>query len=491
MILSDLTIEQAHESLQKGDFTVTDLVQAYLANIKEKNSDINAYVEVYADALEQAKHAEEMFAHGTATLMTGIPVALKDNMLYDGHTVSAGSKMLENYHATYDAFIVAELKKAGAVFLGRTNMDEFAMGSSTETSAFGITKNPLDTTRVPGGSSGGAVASVAMDGALVSLGSDTGGSIRQPSSFTGLVGLKPTYGAVSRSGIIAMASSLDQVGPIGKSVHDVEILFNAINGYDVKDSTSVPKEARRPVGSNVSSGPRADSPDHSETLTPIVLKKRLGIPREFLSGEGIDADVLKNFDENCQKLKDAGYELVDVSLQLIKYSLAVYYILQPAEVSSNMARYDGIRYGLHEDADKLFDVYAKSRGKGFGKEVRRRILLGTYILSHGYYDAYYTTAVKVRDAIKAELAQAFESVDVIITPTVPFLPFKFGEKSKDPVAMYMSDLFCVPANIAGTPAISIPSGTTENGLPFGLHIMAPLFGEETLFAIGKDFEKRV
>jgi aspartyl-tRNA(Asn)/glutamyl-tRNA(Gln) amidotransferase subunit A len=469
--LKTLTIESTHESLKRGDFTVTDLVNAYLEIIKEKNSDINAYVEVYDDALAQAKYAEEMFANSTATLMTGIPVALKDNMLNVGHIASASSKMLEKYHATYDAGVVSQLKKEGAVFLGRTNMDEFAMGSSTETSAFGITKNPLDISRVPGGSSGGAVASVAMNGALVSLGSDTGGSIRQPASFTGLVGLKPTYGAVSRSGIIAMASSLDQVGPIGKTVRDVEILFNTINEYDPKDSTSVPKDERH--------------------FVPTPIRKRIGIPREFLSGEGIDSEVMKNFDENCQKLKDAGYELVDVSLPLIKYSLAVYYILQPAEVSSNMARYDGIRYGLHEDADKLFDVYAKSRGKGFGKEVRRRILLGTYILSHGYYDAYYTTAVKVRDAIKAELAQAFESVDAIITPTVPFLPFKFGEKSKDPVAMYMSDLFCVPANIAGTPAISIPSGTTENGLPFGLHIMAPLFGEETLFAIGKDFEKRV
>jgi len=468
--LKNLTIESAHESLKRGDFTVTDLVNAYLEIIKEKNPDINAYVEVYDDALMQAKRAEEMFANGTATLMTGIPVALKDNMLNVGHIASASSKMLEKYHATYDAGVVSQLKKEGAVFLGRTNMDEFAMGSSTETSAFGITKNPLDTSRVPGGSSGGAVASVAMNGALVSLGSDTGGSIRQPASFTGLVGLKPTYGTVSRFGIIAMASSLDQVGPIGKTVRDVEILFNTINEYDAKDSTSVPKEKR---------------------VFSLSPKKKIGIPREFLKGEGIDSEVMKNFDENCQKLKDAGYELVDVSLPLIKYSLAVYYILQPAEVSSNMARYDGIRYGLHEDADKLFDVYAKSRGKGFGKEVRRRILLGTYILSHGYYDAYYTTAVKVRDAIKVELAEAFESVDAIITPTVPFLPFTFGEKSKDPVAMYMSDLFCVPANIAGTPAISIPSGITENGLPFGLHIMAPLFGEETLFAIGKDFEKRV
>jgi aspartyl-tRNA(Asn)/glutamyl-tRNA(Gln) amidotransferase subunit A len=467
--LKNLTIEKAHESLKKGEYTVTDLVNAYLEVIKEKNSDINAYLEVYDDVHEQAKRAEQMFKEGKATLMTGIPLALKDNMLVKGHIASAASKILETYKATYDAGIIKELRQQGAVFLGRANMDEFAMGSSTETSAYGNTKNPIDTSRVPGGTSGGSVAAVAMDGALVSLGSDTGGSIRQPAAFCGVVGMKSTYGTVSRSGIISMASSLDQVGPIGKTVRDVEILYEAINGYDTMDSTSIPKEDR---------------------LRPRSLKRKLGVPRSFLSGDGIDKEVLKNFEESCEKLKASGYELVDVSLPLIKYSLAVYYIIMPAEVSSNLARYDGIKYGLSVEADSLYDVYTKTRGKGFGREVRRRILLGTYILSHGYYDAYYNKAVAVRNAIIAELNAVFETVDAIITPTVPFPPFKFGEKSKDPISMYMSDLFTVPANIAGIPAISIPSGQTENGLPLGFQILAPHFGEDILFSVGKAFENR-
>jgi len=467
--LKDLTIEETHNHFKNGDFTVRELVDAYLEVIKEKNPDINAYLEVYSDLDIQISKAEEIFKNGTDTLMTGIPISIKDNMLFDGHVASASSKILGGYKATYDAGVIKQLKKQGTIFLGRTNMDEFAMGSSTETSAYGNTKNPLDTARVPGGSSGGAVSSVAMDGAMAALGSDTGGSIRQPAAFTGLVGLKPTYGAVSRFGIISMASSLDQVGPLGKTVRDVEIIFNAINAYDRLDSTSIPLEKRK--------------------ISNPSKPKRIGVPKEFLSGDGIEKEVLQNFEESCQKLKNEGYELVDVSLPLIKYSLAVYYILMPAEVSSNLARYDGIRYGLHEEGDKLLDIYTKSRGKGFGKEVRRRILLGTYILSHGYYDAYYNTAVRVRHAIKNELANIFLNVDAIITPTSPCLPFKFNEKIEDPIAMYMSDLFTVPANIADIPAISIPSGKNANGLPFSLHIMAPYLREDILFAIGKDFEK--
>ncbi len=468
--LKNLTISNTHSSLLNGDFTVTELIKEYLAVIAEKNSSINAYLEIYDDIFEQAKQAEEMFQNGTATLMTGIPVALKDNMLNEGHIASASSLVLKNHVATYDSFVVKQLKNQGAVFLGRTNMDEFAMGSSTETSAYGNTKNPLDESRVPGGSSGGSVAALAMNGTLVALGSDTGGSIRQPAAFCGLVGLKPTYGAVSRSGIISMGSSLDQVGPFGKNVTDTEILFKAINGYDEMDSTSVKLNDR------------ADAKP---------LKKKIGVPKSFLQGGGMEPEILKNFEESCKKLENAGYEIIDISLPLIKYSLAVYYIISPAEVSSNLARYDGIRYGLHEEADKLFEVYTKSRGKGFGKEVRRRILLGTYILSHGYYDAYYNTAIKVRHAIKEELKTAFMEVDAIITPTSPFMPFKFGEKSDDPIGMYLSDLFSVPANIADIPAISIPSGKNSEGLPFGLHIMAPIFREDILFAIGKDFEKLV
>lgn len=466
--LKNLTIEKAHESFKNGEYTVTELVNEYLKVIKEKNGEINAFIEIYDDVLDQAKNAEEMFKNGKATLMTGIPIALKDNMLFNGHIASASSKILENYVATYDSGIVKQLKGQGVVFLGRTNMDEFAMGSSTETSAYGNTKNPLDTTRVPGGSSGGAVSAVAMNGALVSLGSDTGGSIRQPASFTGLVGLKPSYGTVSRFGIISMGSSLDQVGPFGKTVRDAEILFNAINAYDEKDSTSIKKEDR---------------------LSPLPLKKKIGVPRSFLLTEGTDPEITQNFEENCKKLESLGYEIVDVSLPLIKYSLAVYYIICPAEVSSNLARYDGMRYGLHENGNNLYDVYIKSRGKGFGKEVRRRILLGTYILSYGYYDAYYNTAIKVREAIKEELANIFLEVDAIITPTSPVMPFKFGEKIDDPISMYLSDLFSVPANIAGIPAISLPSGKNKDGLPFGLHVMAPFLREDILFTIGKDFEK--
>jgi len=469
--LKNLNIEKTHKHFTDGDFTIRDLVNEYLDVIKEKNHDINAYLEVYDDIDIQIEKAEKIFKDGNATLMTGIPMAIKDNMLCVDHIAGASSKILDGYKATYDAGVIKQLKEQGVIILGRTNMDEFAMGSSTETSAYGNTKNPLDTSRVPGGSSGGAVSAVAMNGALASLGSDTGGSIRQPASFTGLVGLKPTYGTVSRSGIISMASSLDQVGPIGKNVSDVEIIFNAINAYDNLDSTCIPLEKRK--------------------ISNPTISKRLGIPREFLSGEGIDKEVLKNFEESCQKLKNVGYELVDVSLPLIKYSLAVYYIIMPAEVSSNLARYDGIRYGLSEQADKLFDVYSRSRGKGFGKEVRRRILLGTYILSHGYYDAYYNTAIKVRGAIKNELTNIFLNVDAIITPTSPCLPFKFNEKIKDPIAMYMSDLFTVPANIADIPAISIPSGKNSEGLPYGLHIMAPYLREDILFTIGKDFEKQV
>lgn len=467
--LKNLTIEKAHESLKAGDYTVSDLVNVYLGVIKEKNGRINSYLEIYNDLDIQIKKAEEMFRDGTATMLTGIPISLKDNILFEGHIASASSKILENYKATYDSFVVEKLKKQGVVFLGRTNMDEFAMGSSTETSAYGVTRNPLDETRVPGGSSGGPAASLASDMALAALGTETCGSIRQPASFCGLVGLKPTYGAVSRSGIISMGSSLDQVGPFGKNVNDVEILYNAITGYDVKDSTSIPNEMR-----NFKKAP---------------IRKRIAIPREFLNGEGIEGEVLKNFEESCEKLKKVGYELVDVDLPSIKYSLAVYYILMPAEVSSNLARYDGIRYGYSDEGDNLLEVYKKSRGKGFGKEVRRRILLGTYILSHGYHDAYYNTAVKVRQIIKDELVEMFKDFDAFVTPSAPFLPFKLGERLDNPMAMYLCDIFSAPANLADLSSISIPSGKTENGLPFGIQFTAPFLREDILFTIGKDFEK--
>ncbi len=469
--LKNLTIEKAHKAITSKEYTIRDLVESYLEVIKEKNKEINAYLEVFEkDIDEQIKKAEEMFENGTATVLTGIPVAIKDNILFEGHISSASSKMLENYTASYDAFVIEKIKKEGMIILGRTNMDEFAMGSSTQTSAFGITRNPIDTTRVPGGSSGGPAAAVAGYMALVSLGTETCGSVRQPSSFCGLVGIKPTYGSVSRSGIIAMGSSLDQVGPMGKNVSDVEILYNAICGHDVMDSTSLSDEFRSQF-----------------VKTPI--KKRIGVPRSFLNVGGIDKDVLNNFEESCEKLKKLGYEIIDVDSKTMQYSLAVYYILMPAEVSSNLARYDGIRYGLSVKAPNLYDVYAKSKGQGFGKEVRRRLLLGSYILSHGYYDAYYNKAIKVRNMIAEELNIIFNDVDAIISPTVPFPAFKLGEKMNDPMAMYMCDIFSAPANLAGVPAISIPSGKTESGLPLGLQITAPYLREDILFTIGKDFEK--
>jgi len=466
--LRELTINKAHQLLIDQKIKVKDLVDVYLGEIKEKNKDINAYLEIYNNLDEQIEKAQELIDSGGATLLTGIPIAIKDNILYKGQIASASSLILENYVATYDSFVVERLKDEGVIFLGRTNMDEFAMGSSTETSAFGVTKNPHDISRVPGGSSGGSASAVAGDMALVALGTETCGSVRQPASFCGLVGLKPSYGAVSRSGIIAMGSSLDQVGPMAKTVEEVEIVFRAISKYDKKDSTSIPEEKR--------------------DIEKKPLKKKIGIPREFLESGGIDKAVLNNFEETCQKLKSLGYEIVDISLPILKYSLAVYYIIMPAEVSSNLARYDGIRYGLSIDADNLFDVYAKSRASGFGKEVRRRILLGTYVLSHGYYDAYYNTAIKVRKMIKDEINKAFLDIDAFITPTVPFLPFKLGEKLNDPVSMYLCDIFSAPANLANIPAITIPSGKTNEGLPFGVQITAPFLREDVLFQIGKDIE---
>ena len=471
--LKDLNIEKVHKHLKDGDFTVGELTNAYLEVIKEKNSDINAYLEVFHDdIIAQVKKAEDMFQRGVDTLMTGIPIAIKDNILFEGHIASASSKMLENHVAVYDAYVIQKLKKEGVIILGRTNMDEFAMGSSTETSAFGVTKNPYDTSRVPGGSSGGSAAAVASMMALVSLGTETCGSVRQPASFCGLVGMKPTYGAISRNGIIAMGSSLDQVGPMGKTVSDVEILYNSVCGKDPLDSTSLSDEFKSSFKKN-------------------IFKKKIGVPRDFLSGGGIDEVVLKNFEESCQKLKNAGYEIVDVSSSTMQYSLAVYYIIMPAEVSSNLARYDGIRYGFSVDAPNLYEVYTKSKGKGFGKEVRRRLLLGTYILSHGYHDAYYNKALNVRDLIAKELLTIFEEVDAIITPTVPFPAFPLGDKMDDPMSMYMCDIFSAPANLAGIPAISIPSGKTKDGLPLGLQITAPYLREDILFTIGKDFEKLV
>ncbi|MCE9585564.1 Asp-tRNA(Asn)/Glu-tRNA(Gln) amidotransferase subunit GatA [Candidatus Nomurabacteria bacterium] len=463
MDIKNLTIEKAGEMMQKGELTSVDLVSACLKNIEEKNKELNIFLEVFSDALEQAKKADEIIKSGQGTLLTGIPLAIKDNILITGRKVSAGSKMLENYVASYDAYLIKKLKEAGAVFIGRTNMDEFAMGSSTENSAYGVVKNPIDPTRVPGGSSGGSTASVVAGMALGALGTDTGGSIRQPASFCGLVGMKPSYGGVSRNGTMAMSSSLDQIGPVAKTVEDAKIIFDCIVGKDEMDSTSIE------INSENKSG------------------KKIGVPRNWLK-EGVDIEIIKNFEESLEKLKKQGYEIVDIDLPYSKFSLAVYYILMPAEVSTNLSRLDGVRYGLRKEGENMFDTYKKSRSAGFGAETRRRIILGSYVLSHGYYDAYYNKAWKVRHVIEKEFEDIFKKVDFIATPTTPTPAFKFGEK-KDPLQMYLSDIFTVPANISGIPSISIPCGFSSSGLPFGLQFMTSMKNDKNIFSISIDFEK--
>jgi aspartyl-tRNA(Asn)/glutamyl-tRNA(Gln) amidotransferase subunit A len=464
--LKNLTIKKAHDGLLKGEFTSLDLTNAYLEEIKKRNTDVNAYLEVFEDALGQAKLADEIISKGEAKALTGIPLAIKDNLLFKGHRAGASSKILEGYVSTYDAKVIETLKNEGAVIIGRTNMDEFAMGSSTETSAYGITKNPVNTETVAGGSSGGSAASVAGDMALFSLGSDTGGSIRQPAGFCGIVGLKPTYGTISRSGLMAMGSSLDIIGPFTKTVEDSEIVFNALAKEDVKDSTCI-KE--------------------SDRICNIKSVRRIGVPRGFLKGEGIGKETLENFEKSLEKLKSLGYEIVDIEVPFMEYSLAVYYVLMPAEVSTNLSRFDGIRFGLSVSGKDVADSYKKTKEAGFGKEAKRRILLGTYVLSHGYYDAYYNKAVKMRHKITEEMNKVFEKVDLIATPTTPSPAFKPGAKAS-PLEMYLSDIFTVPANITGVPAISIPAGFSTEGLPLDIQLMAPHFGENLLFEVGKKFE---
>jgi aspartyl-tRNA(Asn)/glutamyl-tRNA(Gln) amidotransferase subunit A len=470
MDLKNLTIKKAHEALIRGDLTSTDLLKLYLNEIKNKDGDIHAYLEVYSDVMEQAEKADEIIKSGKAGLLTGIPIAIKDNILIKGRIASSASKILENYTATYDATVIEKLKKEGVIFIGRTNMDEFAMGGSTENSAYGLTKNPLDLERVPGGSSGGSAASVAGNMALISLGSDTGGSIRQPASFCGLVGLKPTYGAVSRYGVMAMGSSLDQIGPFGKTVEDVEILFDAIKGYDEKDSTSIKIQ------------------DSKIKNQKSILK--IGVPKSCLDIEGVDKSILQNFQESLERLKKLGHEIIDIELPNLKYSLAVYYVIVPAEVSSNMARYDGMRFGKRISGKDGIEDYFLSRQAGLGKEVRRRIILGTYVLSSGYYDAYYNKANIVRGLIADDYRKAFEKVDIIATPTTPDVAFKIGEKAGDPLKMYLEDIFTVPINLVGVPAISVPSGIKKIGdkeMPIGIQFIANHNNEDLLFTIGKDF----
>jgi len=462
-----MTIAQLRAQFKEGTYTPTQAVEECLRVIKEKDGEIHAFLEVYEEALDQAKIATERYKNDAELPpLLGVPIAIKNNILIKGKKATAASKILQNYTATYDATVIERLKQAGAIIIGSTNLDEFAMGSSTENSAFGPTKNPHDTSRVPGGTSGGSAAAVAMGAAVAAFGTDTGGSIRQPASFCGLVGFKPTYGAVSRYGLIASGSSLDQAGPLAQTVEDAELLYNVIAGIDEKDSTTLEADTYPEV------------PLH-ETYT-------IGIPRDFLR-EGIDPDVKEAFDAHVASLASLGHKVVDIQLPLFEKGLAAYYIVQPAEVSSNLARYDGMRYGLHVEGQTLLDDYELTRASGFGPEVKRRILLGTFVLSSGYYDAYYAKAEAVRELMREELNAVFKEVDAILIPTSPVPAFKLREKS-DPLSMYLADIFTVPVSLAGVPAISIPGGSVQRegvALPVGVQYIAPHGGDARLFDLGK------
>ena len=474
------TITDAATAMKNGEITSEALVGQAFERCHAKENDIHAFLELFeSSALASARAVDAAVKAGDDPKpLSGIPIAIKDNMLVSGHIASAASRMLESYRASYDATVIQRLREAGAVIMGRTNMDEFAMGSSTENSAFGVTKNPYDTSRIPGGSSGGSAAAVAAGECVAALGSDTGGSIRQPAALCGVVGLKPTYGAVSRHGLIAMASSLDVIGPITRTVEDAETIFNVIKGKDPLDSTTV--ESISNFQDTISKQIQNPKSQNSNI--------KIGIPKEYF-GEGLHPEVKQTIENTLKKLQASGFKLQEISLPHADYALPCYYIIMPAEVSANLARFDGIRYGLSEQSDDLLEVYMKSRRNGFGDEVRRRILLGTYVLSAGYYDAYYAKAQQVRSLIKHDFEKAFAEVDVIASPTTPTPAFKFGEKSIDPVEMYLSDIYTVSANLAGIPALSVLCGVSSEGLPIGIQFMGRWLEEDTLFKVGKKWEE--
>jgi len=462
MDITSLTIEEIRQGLRKKLFSAKEVTESFLKKIYQEDKEIQAFLSVFEkEALSQAQEIDNLIAKNQEIpLLAGVPMAVKDNILVKGFPCTAASLILKNYKAPYDATCIKKLKKQGVVILGKTNLDEFAMGSSTEHSAFKTTRNPRDKTRVPGGSSGGSAAAVAARECCFSLGSDTGGSIRQPAAFCGVVGFKPTYGRVSRYGLIAFASSLDQIGPLTKTVKDAEIVFEAIAGKDEMDSTT--QEVNK------------------ESFSSKEIKNlRIGIPKEYF-GEGIDEKVKEVIKKTIEKAEKKGAKIEEISLPHTKYALSCYYIIAPSEASANLARYDGVKYGYQEESQSLKEIYLKTRGRGFGKEVKRRIMIGTYALSSGYYDAYYLRAQKVRTKIKEDFDRAFEKVDVIFSPTSPFLPFKIGERIDDPLKMYLSDVFTVPANLAGLPAISVPC--SKENLPAGLQIIGPAFGEKEVFA---------
>ncbi len=475
MELYQLTIHKMHELLVKKEITSREATEALFKRIHEVDGKIQAYLILNEEeAIRSADELDKKIARGEEIEdLAGIPIGIKDILCTKGIPTTCASKILANYIPFYDSTVVKKLKERDAIFLGKLNMDEFAMGSSTENSGFQITRNPWDLNRIPGGSSGGSAAAVAADECIASIGSDTGGSIRQPASCCGVVGMKPTYGRVSRFGLIAFASSLDQIGPITKDVEDCAIMMNAISGYDPCDSTSVDISV----------------PDYKKALVMGIEGIRIGIPEEYFI-DGMDKDVEKAVGEGINLLEKLGAKVQKISLPHTRYAVAVYYIICTAEASSNLARYDGVKYGFRSKGYRdLMEMYTQSRAQGFGSEVKRRIILGTYVLSAGYYDAYYRKASQVRTLMKNDFEEAFKDVEVIVTPTAPTPAFRIGEKIDDPLKMYLSDIFTIPVNLSGIPAISIPCGFSKEGLPIGLQIMAKHFDEEKILKVAYNFEQ--
>lgn len=470
----DLAIHELHPLLRQRDISAEELTAAVLARIRTLDGRLHCYLTVDEEgALAQAREADQRLAAGVATPLTGIPLAIKDVIITQGLRTTCASKYLENFIPPYDATVMAKLRQAGAVILGKVNMDEFAMGSSTENSAFGVTRNPWNLDYIPGGSSGGSAAAVAADLCLASLGSDTGGSIRQPASHCGVVGLKPTYGRVSRFGLVAFASSLDQIGPITKDVTDSALLLQAIAGHDPKDATSAPV----PV------------PDYTAALNQEIAGLKIGVPKEYFL-PGLDTAVEQAVGAALQHFESLGATLVEVSLPHTEYAIAVYYLIATAEASSNLARYDGVKYGWRDpEAKELLTMYRATRSQGLGTEVRRRIMLGTYALSAGYYEAYYGKASQVRTLIRRDFDEVFTTCQVVATPVAPTPAFRLGEKSDDPLTMYLSDIFTISANLAGIPGLSLPCGFSETGLPIGLQLLAKPFDEATLLRAAHAFER--
>ena len=468
------TIHELHTKLVNKEISAVELTKAVIAHKEQVEPAVHAYLsDSHEQALAVAANVDEKIAKGEAiSPLAGVPGAIKDNICIQGQPATCASKMLENFIPPYNASVIEQLFSQDVVSLGKLNMDEFAMGGSTENSALAKTANPWNTDCVPGGSSGGSAAAVSSGSAIWALGSDTGGSIRQPASFCGVVGMKPTYGNVSRYGLIAFASSLDQIGPVTRDVTDAAIVMNAITGHDVKDSTSIP----------------GDRPDYTKALVNDVKNIKIGVPKEYY-GEGLNAEVRKAMDEAIETYKKLGAEIIEVSLPTTKYALSAYYIIALAEASTNLARYDGVSYGLRVPADNLVEMSTKTRTEGFGQEVQRRILLGTYVLSSGYYDAYYLKALKVRRLIKNEFDEAFKQVDLLLAPTAPNTSYKFGEKLNDPLAMYLEDVCTVPANLAGIPGISVPTGMSSSNLPIGMQLLGPAMGEEVLLRAAYTFEQ--